>query len=401
MNKLLYIRVGTSYYKIVAMPTIAGNFNEILVPWNIETLRQDHSKGFIGRIKKYEGFTCMPGHRDFKQEHHGFFNTYSPLSQTPQEDEFNFSIQFIKHIFGPQFELGLDYLQLLYCRPIQILPILCLVSKERVTGKTTFLKWLKAIFDSNLTYLTNDNFSSHFNADWANKLLICIDEVLFNREELTERIKYLSTTDFNKLEAKGKDKREVEFFGKFILCSNNEDNFIKIDKEETRFWVLKVPSLKNEETDFLERLKAEIPALLYYLEQRQLATSHKTRMWFTPEQIKTTALENLMQNNRNRVEQELASLILSVMETFELEEVDVCPLDALQALNRTRIKTDLTQLRQILKKEWNLSNQNNSLNYKKMMIWQDGGLGMIEARGRYYTVKKSFILQNFSDDRKC
>ena len=23
------------------------------------------------------------------------------------------------------------------------------------------------------------------------------------------------------------------FFGKFILCSNNEDNFIKIDSEET------------------------------------------------------------------------------------------------------------------------------------------------------------------------
>jgi len=401
MKNTFYIRVGTTYYKIVAMPTIAGNFNEILVPWNIETLRQDYSKSFIGRIKKYEGFTCIPGHRDFKQEHHGFFNMYSPLSHTPQEGEVNFSIQFIKHIFGQQFELGLDYLQLLYCRPIQILPILCLVSKERVTGKTTFLKWLKAIFDSNLTYLTNDNFSSHFNADWANKLLICIDEVLFNREELTERIKYLSTTDFNKLEAKGKDKREVEFFGKFILCSNNEDNFIKIDKEETRFWVLKVPSLKNEETDFLERLKAEIPALLYYLEQRQLATSHTTRMWFTPEQIKTTALENLMQNNRNRVEQELGSLILNVMETFELEEVAICPLDALQALNRTRIKTDLTQLRQILKKDWNLSNQNNSLNYKKMMIWQDGGLGMIEARGRYYTVKKSFILQNFSDDMKC
>ena len=400
MNKTLYIRVGTSYYKIVAMPTIAGNFNEILVPWNIETLRQDHSKSFIGRIKKYEGFTCMPSHRDFKQEHHGFFNMYAPLSHKPQEGEVNFSIQFLNHIFGQQFELGLDYLQLLYCRPIQILPILCLVSKERVTGKTTFLKWLKAIFDSNLTYLTNDNFSSHFNADWANKLLICIDEVLFNREELTERIKYLSTTDFNKLEAKGKDKREVEFFGKFILCSNNEDNFIKIDREETRFWVLKVPSLKNEETDFLERLKSEIPALLYYLEHRQLNTSHKTRMWFTPEQIKTTALENLMQNNRNRVEKELASLILSVMETFELEEVAICPLDALQALNRTRIKTDLTQLRQIFKKEWNLSNQNNSLNYKKMMIWQDGGLGMIEARGRYYTVKKSFILQNFSDDMK-
>ncbi|MDT0642742.1 DUF5906 domain-containing protein [Zunongwangia sp. F363] len=281
-----------------------------------------------------------------------------------------------------------------------MLPILCLVSKERVTGKTTFLKWLKAIFDNNLTYLTNDNFSSQFNADWANKLLICIDEVLFNKEELTERIKYLSTTDFNKLEAKGKDKREVEFFGKFILCSNNEENFIKIDSEETRFWVLKVPTLKKEETQFLKNLKAEIPAFLYYLEHRQLSTSLKTRMWFTPEQISTGALKNLMQNNRNRVEKELASVILNVMDTFELEEVDVCPLDALQVLNRTRIKTDLTQLRQILKKEWKLNNQDNSLKYQKMIIWQEGGLGMTEAKGRYYTVHKSFLLEHFSEDLK-
>lgn len=398
MKKLPYIRVGTSYYKTVAMPTIAGNFNEVLIPWNIETLRQDHGKGFVGSIKKYEGFTCIPSHLDFKQVHHGFYNTYAPLSHSPLMGKVDFSLQFLKHIFGDHFDLGLDYIQLLYSKPIQMLPILCLVSKERVTGKTTFLKWLKAIFESNLTYLTNDSFSSQFNSDWANKLLICIDEVLFNKEELTERIKYLSTTDFNKLEAKGKDKREMEFFGKFILCSNNEDNFIKIDSEETRFWVLKVPSLKKEETHFLEHLKAEIPALIYYLEHRELATSHKTRMWFSPEQIRTDALENLMQNNRNRVERELASVILDAMETFELEEVAICPLDALQVLNRTRIKTDLTQLRKILKKDWNLSNQTNSLKYQKMFVWQDGGLGMIDAKGRYYTVKKSFLLQQFRED---
>lgn len=398
MKKPPYIRVGTSYYKTVAMPTIAGNFNEVLIPWNIETLRQDHGKGFVGSIKKYEGFTCIPSHLDFKQVHHGFYNTYAPLSYSPQIGKVDFSLQFMKHIFGNHFDLGMDYIQLLYSKPIQMLPILCLVSKERVTGKTTFLKWLKAIFESNLTYLTNDSFNSQFNSDWANKLLICIDEVLFNREELTERIKYLSTTDFNKLEAKGKDKREMEFFGKFILCSNNEDNFIKIDSEETRFWVLKVPSLKKEETHFLEHLKAEIPALIYYLEHRELATSHKTRMWFSPKQIRTDALENLMQNNRNRVEKELASVILDAMETFELEEVAICPLDALQVLNRTRIKTDLTQLRKILKRDWNLSNQTNSLKYQKMFVWQDGGLGMIDAKGRYYTVKKSFLLQQFRED---
>ena len=400
MKKLPYIRVGTCYYKIVQMPTINGSFNENLVPWNIETLRNDHGKAFIGTIKRYDGFTCLPGHKDFKQECHGFYNTYSPLPHTPQEGKIEISLRFLNHIFGSQVELGLDYLQLLYSRSLQMLPILCLVSKERVTGKTTFLKWLKAIFDNNLTYLTNDNFSSQFNADWANKLLICIDEVLFNKEELTERIKYLSTTDFNKLEAKGKDKREVEFFSKFILCSNNEDNFIKIDSEETRFWVLKISSLEKEETHFLEDLREEIPAFLYYLEKRQFTSKHSTRMWFTPEEIRTDALANLMQNNRNRVEKELASVILSLMETYEVDEVDICPMDALHVLNRTRIKTDLTQLRQILKRDWKLSNQDNSLSYQKMTIWLEGGLGLIPAKGRYYTIKKAFLLQRFGEDQK-
>lgn len=245
MKIVPYIRVGTSFYKIVKYPTISGHFNEQLVPWNEHIIKQDHGKDYLGKVPKYDGFACIPCHVNFKKEHHGFYNTYSPLTHEPKEGCIIRTRGFLKHIFGNQLELGLDYLKLLYQRPVQVLPILCLVSTERNTGKSTFLKWLKEIFGNNLTYLTNDSFASQFNADWANKLLICVDEVLFNKEELTERIKYLSTTNRNKLEAKGKDKREVEFFGKFILCSNNEDSFIKIDAHETRFWVRKVLPLKG------------------------------------------------------------------------------------------------------------------------------------------------------------
>ncbi|SDE47057.1 primase-helicase family protein [Cellulophaga baltica] len=398
MNKQTpYIRVGTSYYKHVKAPTIAGHFNEVLVHWNIETIRQDCGKDYISQIPKYDGFTCMPNHIAYKREHEKFYNTYSPLSKVPTQGTIESSRKFIQHIFGKHEELGLDYLQLLFVRPIQILPILCLVSKQRSTGKSTFLKWLKTIFENNLTYLTNDSFSSQFNADWANKLLICIDEVLFNKEELTERIKYLSTTNINTLEAKGKDKREVEFFGKFILCSNNEDNFIKIDGNETRFWVLKVPTLVDEDTGFLEALIAEVPAFLFFLQHRKLTTQNKTRMWFTPQQLRTGALKKLVQNNRNRVEKELASLLLSAMEHFDLEEIHLCPLDALHILNKTRIRTDLTQLRRLLKREWRLENKDNSLSYQKITIWQDGSMQLTDVKGRYFTVEKSFLLENFDE----
>ncbi len=397
MKTTPYIRVGTTYYKLVKAPTISGHFNELLISWNEHIIKQDHGKDYLSKVPKYDGFTCIPNHINFKKEYCSFYNIYSPLRNIPQEGTIEKTLSFITHIFGNQKELGLDYLQLLYQKPTQILPILCLVSKERSTGKSSFLKWLKEIFDNNLTYLTNDSFGSQFNADWANKLLICIDEVLFNKEELTERIKYLSTTNRNKLESKGKDKREVEFFGKFILCSNNEDNFIKIDVNETRFWVKKIPVLKNEETDFLEQLIQEIPAFLYFLLNRKLISKQVTRMWFTHQQIYTPALNRLVKHNRNRVEKELASILLSAMDKFELTAINLCPIDALYVLNKTRVKTDLTQLRRLLKRDWKLENQKNSNSYQKITIWSNGEINMEDAKGRYFSIQKDFLIQNFDD----
>ena len=397
MSDMPYIRVGTSYFKKVKAPTISGDFNEILVPWNIDTIKQDFGKTYVADIPKYDGFTCIPNHINFKQVCSGFYNKYSPLSNKPKKESIEVSTLFVKHIFGNQYELGLDYLQLLYQKPVHILPILCLVSKERSTGKSTFLKWLKAIFENNLTYLTNDSFGSQFNSDWANKLLICIDEVLFNKEELTERIKYLSTTNHNKMEAKGKDKIEVEFFGKFILCSNNEDNFIKIDAAEERFWVRKISKFETEDTDLLDKLVKEIPAFLFFLNNRELSSPRITRMWFTPTQIRTRALQNLIRHNRSRVEKELASILFMVMEKYDLDEVEFCPQDAMFAVNQTRVKTDLTQIRHLLKKEWKLTPKSNSLTYEKFAIWNRGEITLETDTGRFYTVKKEFLLENFDE----
>lgn len=397
METIPYVRVGTTFYKLVKSPTISGHFNEQLVTWSEHTIKQDHGKDYLSQVSKYDGFTCIPNHQNFKKEYHGFYNIYSPLSHKPVEGTIDKSLHFVEHIFGNQKELGLDYLSILFKMPTQILPILCLVSKDRSTGKSSFLKWLKEIFENNLTYLTNDSFGSQFNADWANKLLICIDEVLFNKEELTERIKYLSTTNRNKLEAKGKDKREVEFFGKFILCSNNEENFIKIDANETRFWVRKVPSIIKEEHNFLEQLITEIPAFLHFLAHRLLVTPQTTRMWFTSKQIYTPALKRLVMSNRNRVEKELASLLITIMEDNDLEKIDVCPTDLLNLLSRSRVKADTLHIRRILKKEWSLKNQKNCNSYDRIKMFADGTLVFEPSKGRYYTITKEFLQQNFDD----
>jgi hypothetical protein len=176
----------------------------------------------------------------------------------------------------------MDYLQLLYLYPIQKLPILLLVSEERNTGKSTFLNFLKLLFQNNVTFNTNEDFRSQFNSDWAGKLLIVVDEVLLNRREDSERLKNLSTTLSYKVEAKGKDRDEIAFFAKFVLCSNNEYLPVIIDAGETRYWVRKIDRLQSDDTDFLQKLKAEIPAFLHFLQHRTLSTEKESRMWFAP-----------------------------------------------------------------------------------------------------------------------
>ena len=126
----------------------------------------------------------------------GFLNLYEPIEHKPHAGGlFPLSDSLMRHIFGEQYELGMDYLQLLYLQPTQKLPIvLLLVSEERNTGKSTFLNFLKAVFENNVTFNTNEDFRSQFNSDWAGKLLIVVDEVLLNRREDSERLKNLSTT---------------------------------------------------------------------------------------------------------------------------------------------------------------------------------------------------------------
>jgi hypothetical protein len=129
-NSRQYVRVGTTLYKIVQRPLISGDFVEEKIPWSYETLRQDFGKNNLPEIDKYDGFCIIPDHIHYKQVHGTFLNQYEPLNYKPAQGAFPYIRMFLNHIFREQIELGLDYIQLLYTKPTQILPILLLVSKE-------------------------------------------------------------------------------------------------------------------------------------------------------------------------------------------------------------------------------------------------------------------------------
>ena len=386
-------RIGTTYYKIVRQPNAAGQLIERSIPWTIEAIRQDYGKDFLANVPKYDGHCCVPSHLDYRSVIGSFKNKYSPLSHIPAAGEWHCIESLVRHIFVDQYELGLDYLQILYTMPLQKLPILLLVSEERNTGKSTFLNFLKLLFEANVTFNTNESFRSQFNDDWNGKLVIVVDEVLLNKREDSERLKNLSTTYNYKMEAKGRDREEVSFFAKFVLCSNN-DLPVVLDPGETRYWVRKIPKLTTDDTCFLEKIRYEIPAFLHDLAHRRLSTTEESRMWFDPKLIDTDALQKIIRANRNRVEVELAELLTDIMVTKGVESVDFCLNDILNLFDYQRVKADRTALRKVVQDNWGLRPAPNSLSYTtyQMGVFLNEP-AYVESRkvGRYYTVTRQML----------
>lgn len=385
-----FIRVGTSLYKIVEQPRLNGGYVKKRIAWNNETLRQDYGKDYIGSVPKYDGFCTVPEHIGYRPVVGKFLNLYEPIDHRPKEGDFSHIQSLIRHIFGEQYELGMDYLQLLYLQPIQKLPILLLVSEERNTGKSTFLNFLKALFQNNVTFNTNEDFRSQFNSDWAGKLLIVVDEVLLSRREDSERLKNLSTTLSYKVEAKGKDRDEIAFFAKFVLCSNNEYLPVIIDAGETRYWVRKIDRLQTDDTDFLQKLKAEIPAFLYHLQHRQLSTEKESRMWFATSLLHTEALQKIIRSNRNRLEIEMCELILDIMASMGVDTFSFCCNDILTLLANTYVKAEKHQVRKVLQECWKLIPAPNGLTYTTYQLNynRECRYEPIRRVGRFYTVTR-------------
>ena len=385
-----FIRVGTTLYKLVNQPRLNGGYVKKRIPWNAETLRQDYGKGFMATVPKYDGFCTVPSHVNYQPVVDKFLNLYEPIGHKPVQGDFPHICSLVRHIFGEQYELGMDYLQLLYLHPVQKLPILLLVSEERNTGKSTYLNFLKAVFQNNVTFNTNEDFRSQFNSDWAGKLLIVVDEVLLSRREDSERLKNLSTTLSYKVEAKGKDRDEIAFFAKFVLCSNNEHLPVIIDAGETRYWVRKIKRLENHDTSFLEKLKEEIPAFLYFLAHRALSTKKESRMWFNPMLLHTAALQRIIRSNRNRLEIEMSELILDIMESMGIESFSFCLNDMMPLLMDTQVKAEKHQVRKVVQDCWKLIPAHNTLTYITYQVdyTRDCRYSPIRRTGRFYTVTK-------------
>lgn len=361
-----FIRVGDDYFKSTFRPDKNGKLHRVLSRRSKTTIVDDHTKSALAYIKKYEDFVIVPSHVDYKQVIYGHYNKYHQISHIPEEGDCNLIIEFLTHLFGSNYlEFILDYFQLLYLKPTQNLPIILLESEEKNTGKSTFGFFVEKIFQFNAVAVGNKDFESDFNSVWIDKLMIVVDETSLEKRSVMQTIKRLSTEKGQVLSnAKGKDKVNVEFIGKFIFISNDEGRALPIERGEKRFAVFKVYTFSNrgiqDDPNILEKLEAQIPFFLQYLKSRKLHHEEKTRMYFDTEVYFTEQLKLYFRGSASYAAKAIKELIKDTFQMFpEVDELRFSISELLVELTKgSYIKsTDRQQIKRAIEEELKLEPQ--------------------------------------------
>ena len=356
-----YLRIGTDYFKRIMKRDRYGLLREELKKWSKEEIKLDHGSMFLSTISKFDDFVIAPNNNGGDQIIDNCYNLYSKFQHKSKAGEWDWTKVLLEHIFGDQFELALIYLKVIYQHPKRALPILTLVSKERQTGKTTFINWMQYIFGKNMVQIDPDTIGSQFNGEYATANIVAIDETVLDKKIAVEKIKALATKKTISVNYKFISNFSVPFFGKIILASNNEDKFMRVDSEEIRFWVRKLSKPTIENHNIENDMIAEIPAFLHHLEGLAAVDFTKSRMVFTPEQLSNESLLKVKNESKSWLYHELCEVFTDYFTgEFEGDYVFARPTDIKKKFFERNSKVEIHYIRRVLKMDFELETERPS-----------------------------------------
>lgn len=358
-----FMRVGINWVKKVKIPNHRGLMEEKVEKWSVAEIKRDYPKHIADRminhdIPRYDSFFIEPcwDPKAYRRVLHGCYNLMEPIMFDPKPGRMDTTIQFLKHIFGgegtiewdeeeqcykehnfkgDQFSIALDYLTILHQHPKQKTFVPCLVSKEQGTGKTTFLEWLCTVYNGNGTILDNERFKMNFNGHYASKFIIGLDEGFLDVEKKAERerLKKMVTSKTMFLEYKGMDIREIPYYGHLIICSNDADNLMKMEEEDTRWFVVKVPRAKSKDPDLEKKLMDEIPHYLHYISSRKVFHPKVDRLWFDPKDFETEQMRKIIEVTKSRIDAVVENWVKDLFLTYKQPSLRINRKTMLKYLN--------------------------------------------------------------------
>ncbi len=401
IKKLPYVRVGTDYFRIKRY-----EHSSMMIPFSKVEIKEDNGNDAIDFVPKYDQFCMKPNNLDYKKVVFGDYNVYNELFHVPKEfdvktemEKIHWSMILMNHIFGDQLEMGLDYMKILWEHPMQMLPILVLTSSLRQTGKTTYTNWLEMIYLANLVSVAVKDMKGDFNAHIAEKLITVIEETESESNELVHKLKMISTAKRLLVNKKNVTQFTIDFYGKIIVLTNKPDKFLRIDEDEIRFWVRDVPMITMENHNIERDLKKEIPYFLYYLMQRAEVDRSKSRMVFTPDELRTEALFKVQAESKSALQKDIEMYLKQIMlENITTESFEFIALDIKKKFFDRDNGIHPSRISRTLKIEMKL--EQNGKNGRYHSIVDESITGTKTGLGNFFTIPNHFYNTTVEDQRE-
>lgn len=392
MNRAIpYMRVGVDYFKVIRKPDRYSIDREEFKRWTKSELVTDYGKSVTGLVPKFDDFTIEPDNIDYqpiiKTKQNVYRNLYYPFDHTPKEGEWKWTKVLLEQIFGEQYELGVRYLQCLYLMPKQILPILVLASEERSTGKTTFINWCNQLFGANMTIINPSDLTSDFNGSYAQCNVIAIEETMLDKDTSIEKLKSITTAKYLSVNKKHIDHHKIPFYGKVIVATNRTKTFARIDSKEIRFWMRVLGEIQSNNTNIEDDLVDEIPAFLHHLTTLPEIDTSKSRMVFTPEEIRNDSLDEVKKESKPTLFKEIMLNIIDHFDKHDCAEIYMTLSDIKTMWFNNNHNYSKSYIKTILVDHYNMPANPENIRYIPLNGSEYNG----KIRGRAFTFKREMF----------
>lgn len=391
-----YIRVGVDYFKVIRKRDRYGVTRDELKGWTKATIIDDYSKQALSKAARFDDFTIEPDNENYKSIIENCYNLYrrfewQPVDYEVTEEMIPYSMNVMKHVFAEQLEVGLKYMKILYEHPKSRFYILCLVSQKRNTGKSTFLNWFEIIFGDNFVNTNIEELQSQFNGGYCAKNIIAVEEALSDKKLILEKLKALVLLHKLPVNEKYIRNYSIPFYAKFLFASNHELDFIKIDDDEDRFWVRKLPPVpaKFKDMKILDKLKKEVPMFLKYLKQLPEIVS-TYRFILEPHEVMTENLRLLKLQSKTGLYKDMIERFKKLFWENDGKERFFCTPTDIQDTFYSAQKNNISTayISDVLRKEFKLQAANKPVKYHK--FFEDTMNS--KTVGRPYCIERKKIL---------
>lgn len=326
----------------------------------------------------FESECYVPSHTDYKPYIGKSINNYFPLRIKPIQGDWSTWDKLIRHIGQDKYKILIDYLIVMFQYPTEKLPIIILVSEENGTGKSTFLQAVAYLLGDNAGVYGQSDLNGQFNG-WAMNSLAVFEEISDTKQSIN-KLKSISTAQMATINRKYMPLFSFEPFVKIMIASNDEETCIQLNENDTRYFVLKIPAFAHFDPDFFNKLKAEAPAMLWYLLNTDPTTKKASRMWFTPEMISTDQLKRIVEVSRSAIYQDIKIAVDEIMTELNLSELRIIRDELVSKLNN---RYSLSEISTCLRKEFKIHPVRGRYTpYHKQNTGDDGKIG------RYFLFKK-------------